>query len=72
MAQVKTKNFPDVMPATQADLEDWYNNFYPRGSGPLGVMRLLCAALEEIAELRGYDTNFIELREQSMARFKPS
>lgn len=70
MSQAKTKMFPDIMPATQAELEDWYNKFYPQGSGPLGVMRLLCAALEELAEHRGYDTNFIELRERWPARVK--
>lgn len=57
-----TRNFPDMLPATQEILESWYISYWPAGSGPLAMMRLVCAALEEIAELRGYDTNFVELR----------
>lgn len=34
-------------------LIDWYEKCQPVGSGPLGMMRMLCAAIEEIAEQRG-------------------
>lgn len=62
MSQAKTKNFEDLLPVDQADLEKMYLDFYPKGSGPLGVMRYFCAALEELAEHRGYDTDFVALR----------
>lgn len=61
MSQAKTKNFEDLLPADQASLEEMYISFYPKGSGPLGVMRYFCAALEEIAELRGYNIDFVKL-----------
>ena len=34
-------------------LNDWYRMCKPKGPGPLGLCRMLCAALEEIAELKG-------------------
>jgi len=34
-------------------LSDWYEKLQPRGSGPLAEMRMICALIEEVAELKG-------------------
>jgi len=39
----------------EAILRQWYDICQPSGSGPLGEMRLICALIEEIAELKGID-----------------
>lgn len=62
MALAKTRQFEDILPTDQATLEEWYVQYYPAGSGPLQSMRVICAALEEIAAARGYDTDFVKLR----------
>lgn len=36
-------------------LQNLYLNFYPGGSGPLGLMRLICTMLEQIAKERGFE-----------------
>jgi len=36
-------------------LIDWYTKCQPVGSGPTGIMRMLCAAIEEIADMRGIE-----------------
>jgi hypothetical protein len=36
-------------------LKDWYESFKPVGSGPLGVMRMACALIEELASLKGIE-----------------
>lgn len=33
-------------------LQEWYMFFKPEGSGPLSMMRRVCALLEEVAELK--------------------
>lgn len=42
------QTFPEEM------IKDWYRKCNPKGSGPLGLCKMLCAALEEITELKGY------------------
>lgn len=37
----------------EAILVDWYHKCQPGGSGPLSMMRMVCALIEEIAELKG-------------------
>jgi len=32
-------------------------SYYPAGSGPLGVMKTVCALIESICHLRGIDTS---------------
>lgn len=29
----------------------WYESFQPTGSGPLGHMKIICALIEELAEI---------------------
>ncbi len=36
------------------DLQEYYTKCYPGGSGPNGVLRLVCTLLEKIAEEKGY------------------
>lgn len=36
-------------------LQDWYIRMRPVGSGPLGMMRIVCALIEEVAELKGIE-----------------
>lgn len=57
-----------LLPSTQVELEDWYLKYWPAGSGPLQQCRVICAAFEEIARARGYDTDFIQLRATAMRR----
>lgn len=51
-----------TLPTTQEELEDWYVKWFPRGSGPLNAMRIICQLLEEVSAARGYTTNFTVLR----------
>ena len=46
-----------VLPLNEANLNDWYSKCYPGGSGPLFLMRLVCALIEEVCELKGYKLN---------------
>jgi hypothetical protein len=41
----------------EEQLADLYVKMQPAGSGPLGMMRIMCALIEAIAKERGYDTN---------------
>lgn len=36
-------------------LIEWYQSFQPAGSGPLGLMKIICALIEELAEERGIE-----------------
>jgi hypothetical protein len=36
-------------------LEGWYKACYPGGSGPLGMMRMLCGLIEGIAKEQGWE-----------------
>ena len=36
-------------------LQDWYEKCQPEGSGPLGIMRMLCATIEQVAKERGFE-----------------
>lgn len=38
-------------------IKDWYSKYRPGGSGPSVLMKSLCAALEEIADLKGISLN---------------
>ena len=38
-------------------IKDWYSKYRPEGSGPSVLMKSLCAALEEIADLKGISLN---------------
>lgn len=53
-----------LLPTTQEELEDWYMMYWPAGSGPIQQCRVICAALEEIAQLRGYTTDFVALKQR--------
>lgn len=44
--QLGFKRFTDMV------LDDWFVKLKPAGSGPLGVMRMACALIEEIRDLR--------------------
>ena len=39
----------------ESQMIDWYQKFYPRGSGPLGTMAMVCSFLEIVAKDRGMD-----------------
>ena len=58
------------LPKDQVELEDWYVKFWPRGSGELGMMRIICQMLEEIALARGYTTNFAVLRADNNLKYQ--
>lgn len=36
-------------------LQEYYVSFYPAGSGPLGVMRVVCQLIEAIAAEKGFE-----------------
>ncbi len=38
----------------QSELQGIYTKCYPRGSGPLGMMRLVAALIEAIAKDKGF------------------
>ena len=40
---------------TDEILIDWYEKCQPVGSGPLGIARMLCAVIEELAAQRGIE-----------------
>lgn len=60
------------LPKDQAELEQWYVQMWPRGSGPLGMMRMVVQCLEEIALARGYTTNFAVLRADNNLKYDKS
>ena len=41
----------------EQQLKSLWNAYYPAGSGPLGVMRTVCALIESLAHLRGFDVS---------------
>lgn len=41
--------------ASEAQLLSLWRSYYPAGSGPLGTMKTVCALIESIAHLRGFD-----------------
>ena len=53
------------VPQSQRELEECYIRYYPRGSGPLGMMCTICELLVEVATLRGYTTDFEQLRKDN-------
>lgn len=45
----------DTLDTSNESLKDWYEKCQPTGSGPTGIMRMLCALIEEIAEIKGFE-----------------
>lgn len=41
--------------ASEEELLSLWRTWYPGGSGPLSTMRTICALIENIAVLRGFD-----------------
>lgn len=58
--QTIKREFPRFLPEfackfeTQAELQEYYNAYFPAGSGPLGTMRVVCALLEKITLEKGF------------------
>lgn len=50
-----------IVPTTRVELERMYVSFYPGGSGTLTQQAIICRLLEEIAEQRGYEIDFLGL-----------
>lgn len=57
------RSFPRFLPdfqefgqnfETEFDLQSYYHAYYPHGSGPIGVMKVVCALLEKIALDKGF------------------
>lgn len=44
-----------VLELTKENLKLWRKHFYPIGSGPLGVMRMVVALIDAIAKEKGWD-----------------
>ena len=44
---------PKVNISDPDQLQSWYSSLYPRGSGPLSVMRMACSLIEAIAAEKG-------------------
>lgn len=42
---------------SEDELKDLWRIWYPGGSGPLSSMRTVCALIESIAHLRGFDVS---------------
>lgn len=42
---------------TEDELITIWKQCYPGGSGPLGMMRLFCRAVESVGHLRGFDVS---------------
>jgi hypothetical protein len=42
---------------TEDELKSLWKAYYPAGSGPLGAMRTICALVESIAQMRGFDVS---------------
>lgn len=47
-----SRQFVDM---TEEELKDQWKSWYPGGSGPLSAMRVICALIEAVAHLRGFD-----------------
>jgi hypothetical protein len=43
--------------ATEEQLYNLWCAYYPAGSGPLSTMRTVCAMIENLAHLRGFDVS---------------
>lgn len=41
--------------ASEEQLKQLWLAYYPSGSGPLGIMRTVCALIESIAHMRGFN-----------------
>ena len=39
----------------EEQLKDLYRHYRPIGSGPLGVMKVVCSLIEAVAEEKGYN-----------------
>lgn len=48
--------------ASEEQLYSLWKAYYPMGSGPLSVMKTVCALIESIAHLKGYDISQWETR----------
>jgi len=54
------RSFPRFLPDfvgqfdTEEQLQEYYLAYYPKGSGPLGAMKVICALLESIAIDKGF------------------
>lgn len=44
-----------VLELTKDNLKSWREQFYPAGSGPLSVMRMVVALIDAIAREKGWD-----------------
>jgi hypothetical protein len=40
---------------SEEDMHTFWKAWYPGGSGPLSAMRQICALVENVAHLRGFD-----------------
>jgi hypothetical protein len=49
-----TKEF-NLVTMTEEELVSLWRAWYPQGSGPIGAMRVICAAIEAVAKLRGFN-----------------
>ncbi len=41
----------------ETKLKALWNAYYPKGSGPLSMMRTVCMLIENIGRLRGFDVS---------------
>lgn len=44
-----------VIELTKDNLKKWRKSYFPAGSGPLGVMRMVVALIDAIAREKGWD-----------------
>ena len=49
------EGLPKIDINDEADLQELYRLFYPAGSGPLMIMRVVCSLIEAIAEEKGFN-----------------
>lgn len=47
--------FTNPETCTREEIVDALASFYPVGSGPLGMMRITCGLLLNLAEVRGFE-----------------
>jgi hypothetical protein len=43
------------IPDNEKEFVELYNKFIPKGSGPIGMMRIIQSLMKEIATTRGYN-----------------
>jgi hypothetical protein len=51
----KTVKLPEIDINDPEQLQQVYTSCYPVGSGPLGLMRIVTALIEEIAKEKGFE-----------------